>query len=120
MKEQKISNKSFERTALRFLATSINTINDFYPGENLEERFHSAVIFNTKKMVGKLVKSYKTHPFKIYSAQTEKFDGFKDSADIIREYRVSYQFDENLLIFKLLTKTKSRFKRKCKFTLIIK
>jgi hypothetical protein len=120
MKEQKITNKSFERNAKRFLNNVIDTIDTFYPDENLEERFHSEVIYNTKLMVKNLVKEYKIHPFKNHSAFTKKFDGFKGYDDIIREYRVSYQFDDNKLTFKFLTKTRSRFKRKCKFTLIIK
>ena len=54
MKEQKISNKSFERNAKRFLNNAINTIDTFYPNEHLEERFHSEIIYNTKLMVAYL------------------------------------------------------------------
>jgi len=64
----------------------------------------------------KLVEEYKSHPFKNHSAFTKKFIGF-ENCEIIRDYRVSYNFDDNKLTFKFLTRTRSRFKRKCKFTL---
>ena len=90
MKTQKITNKSFERNAKRFLNNAIDTIDTFYPDEKLERytenyispdgfpfvmMFFREVKYNTKVMIENLVKEYKIHPFKNHSAFTTKFKG---------------------------------------------
>lgn len=120
MKHIPISHKSFEKTSTRFLKATIKEIDSWSDDMAFKERFDSEVIYLVKTSISKLIKNYKSKPFKIKSAITNDIISFKGVDGVIRRIRVSYTIIDNILTFKLLTKVQSRFKRKSQFILKIK
>lgn len=121
MRKQIISNKSFERTSKRFLKLALVTIDNFSDDVSFKDRYDidDKNWYNFVRDLSKLDKNYKLKPFKKKSSYTYKINSF-ETIDIVNRYlRVQYIKDSNL-VFKLLTKTKSRYKRKCQLVLKIK
>ena len=119
MKPQRISNRSFERTADRFSKIAEKTILSLYDDLATKDRFDSEGVFYTNEMIDKLVSSYKRSPFRNKSAYTHRVSVFRNY-HFVKDIRVSYEFQDDKLVFKLLTRTTSRFVRKCQFVLPIK
>lgn len=119
LRKEIISNKSFKRTSVRFKNSVDKYILNLYDDHAVKDRFDFLTIFLVESSIMKLVKNHKAKPFKRKSAYTEKIPVFVNSDNIINFIRVSYELHEDKLIFKFLTKTKSRFKRKVQFILPI-
>jgi hypothetical protein len=119
MRKIPISYKSFERTAFRFLNLAEREVDSWSNDEAFKERFDSEVLYLIEKSVGKLIKNYKSKSFKVKSAITSRVECFKGVDGVIRDIRVSYTISDGILVFKLLTRVSSRFKRRCQFVLKI-
>ncbi|CAG7580775.1 MAG: hypothetical protein SLAVMIC_00552 [uncultured marine phage] len=119
MKPKRISNRSFERTSKRFTKVAIKSVLSFYDDVATKDRFDSEGTFYTEEMIEKLVSSYKRSPFRNKSAFTHKVSVFRNF-HFIKDIKVSYEFQDDKLVFKLLTRTNSRFNRKAQFILNLK
>jgi hypothetical protein len=114
-----ISHNGFLRSAKRFEKIALRTIDSWSDDKSFKERFDSEVIYIVKKSIEKLIKTHKSKPFKRKSAFTESITVFRICDDVMKDIRISYTLSDDKLTFKLLTRTKSRFKRKCQFILNI-
>lgn len=114
---QRISNKSFERNSKRFLKIITETVDSFSDDYAFKERYDSEAIFIAKKSIEKLVSNYKSKPFRNKSSFTDRIKSFSNVDIDNRELRIQYVFQGNSLIFKFLTRTKTRFNRKCQLVI---
>jgi len=119
MKKIRISNRSFERTAKRFLKVANKRIDTFYDDYSVKEKFDHSTKYHINIMVQNLIKKYKQRPFKNYSAFVHKITVFTLVDTFISDIKVSYTFEDDLLKFKLFTKKRNtmRYRRKSQFTL---
>jgi len=114
-----ISNKGFERTAKRFIKVANKTIDGMFDDFSIKERFDSHAKYIVKRNVEKLIETYKRNPFKGHSAFVEDVWVFTNIDDFFKQIKVSYTIVDSTITFKLSTKTKVGFKRKCQFVLKI-
>ena len=119
MRKEPISHRSFVRNSKRFQKVAEKEIQTWFSCPAVKERLEPFFIYALRMSIEKLVKTHKSKPFKRKSAFTNRTTSFSKSDDLIKDIRVSYELSEEQLVFKVLTRTKSRFKRKVKFVINI-
>jgi hypothetical protein len=116
-RKQLISNKSFERTIIRFnikVNEYIGTLD--FNDISLSLRIQNILCNQSYNIFNSLINEYKMHPFRKYSAFTYKLD----NNPAICEIKMSYTLEDDKLVFKFATKKQyKKFKRKVDFTLKI-
>lgn len=120
MKEIRISDKSFLRTGKRFGKLAKNYLNNMYVDDAVVDHFGNEFNYYTDEILNKLYMGYKMNPYKNKSGIVHKITIFKSMDDILDEFKISYEFTETELVFKLFTRYRWRNKRKVKFVLKIK
>lgn len=112
-----ISHKGFVRGAKYFQRLALKEIDSWSDDKDFKERFDSEANYILKKSIEKLIQTNKSKPYKRKSAFTNSITSFRSIDDVVKEIRISYTLTDEKLTFKLLTRTKSRFKRKCQFVI---
>ena len=115
----RISNKQFEEFCKLFGEFAKIDIGLQIPTDkDVVERIGDTINYNIDKMIKSLIEEYKRSPFKKKSAFTSKLNMFRNIY-FLRDYRLSYQFEDNVLVFKQLVRYQSRFKRITKNTILL-
>jgi hypothetical protein len=115
MKKKMISFKSFERNINRFKKISNKKMVSYFE-DSIEK---DILIQEMGEIFEKMLKTYKRSPFKrktSYDINNYKLPEHKK----INTIRIQYLLSEDFLIFKLLTRTKNKYKRNCILTLKLK
>jgi len=115
MRKKVISFKSFERTVKRFQKISIEKITSHFKEYSEKDIVKQEMC----ELFEKLVKTYKRSPFKRKSSYDINKYKFPEH-EKINSIRIQYLLSEDFLIFKLLTRTKNKYKRNCILTLKLK
>ena len=112
MKEIRLSNRSFERTAKRFNKLVVKHIKSL----DFKDR-ESELLYNSNELLIKLTKSYNQNSHRKMSGFVYKLNNYDQ--DIMNYIKVWYIFDnENKTItFKYSEKYSRKFNRKVKFIL---
>jgi len=117
---EKISIKGFRKTTKRFSKIAKEYLNNLYSDVDVVDRIGNEFNYYVDNILNKMVETYKMSPNKKKSAHIHKVKVFKD-VDFLREFKISYEFVDDNLIFKLLTRHQSwKYKRKINFVLPLK
>lgn len=120
MKELRLSNKSFIKTAKRFEKVLHKYISGLYPNcKETQEIMKTGLEYNSSDLISKLIKTYKQSPFKNMSGFVHKIPVFEKDNDIMNYIKVWYIFDEEnkTITFKYSEKYNSKWRRKIQFVL---
>lgn len=115
---KKISVKSFKRNSKRFGKLAKNYLNSIYADDvAVIDRLGNVFDYHVDDILNKMLETYKMSPNKRKSAYIHKIKQFSNIDGFLREFRLSYEFIDDKLVFKLLTRYHWKYKRKVKFVL---